>query len=356
MKKKKILVAPLNWGLGHAARCIPIINALCAQGATVILASDGGADRLLKEEFPQLQTLTLPAYDITYKTENMLLNMALQVWKIAWAAYQEHRLIQKIVAQEQIDVIISDNRFGCFSAKAKSIFMTHQLNILTPYAWMNMPVRWLNHWFIRRFDACWIPDEADEVRNLSGILAHGHTQGIPAMTYLGVLSRMQPLNLPQRYDVIVILSGPEPQRTILQNKVLAQAQLLPLRFLVVQGLTQEKKHFFLEKNIEIVSYMTTQDLNKAIAQSGVIVSRSGYTTLMDLAVLEKKAILIPTPGQTEQEYLAQYFHEKKIFFSQRQKDFNLDIALEKVKDYTGFLDTKYSKAHLEKAINHIVTA
>ncbi len=354
MKKKKILVAPLNWGLGHAARCIPLINALCAQGAEVILASDGGADKLLKQEFPHLTTLTLPAYDITYKTENMFLNMGLQVWKMAWAAYKEHRLIQQIVEREQINVLISDNRFGCFSKKATSIFMTHQLNILTPYAWMSAPVRWLNHFFIRRFDACWVPDEADAIHNLSGVLAHGNLPAFPPVTYLGVLSRMQKMVLPQRYDVIVILSGPEPQRTILQEKILLQAQSLPLRFLVVQGLTQEKKHFFLAKNIEIVSYMTTDNLNEAIAQSGVIISRSGYTTLMDLAVLGKPAILIPTPGQTEQEYLATYFYEKKIFFSQTQKEFNLVVALEKIKGYTGFLKNNYTGAQLEKAVGGIL--
>jgi UDP:flavonoid glycosyltransferase YjiC (YdhE family) len=354
MKKKKILVAPLNWGLGHAARCIPLINALCAQGAEVILASDGGADKLLKQEFPHLTTLTLPAYDITYKTENMFLNMGLQVWKIAWAAYKEHQLIQQIVEQEQIAILISDNRFGCFSKKVTSIFMTHQLNILTPYTWMSAPVRWLNHFFIRRFDACWIPDEADETNNLSGVLAHGKSGRLPSVTYLGVLSRMQKMELPQRYDVIVILSGPEPQRTILQDKILAQAKDLSLQFLVVQGLTQEKKHFFIAKNIEIVSYLTTRDLNEAIAKSGVIVSRSGYTTLMDLAILGKPAILIPTPGQTEQEYLAKYFYEKKIFFSQTQKDFNLGFALEKIKDYNGFSENHYTSMQLEKAVASIV--
>ena len=149
---------------------------------------------------------------------------------------------------------------------------------------------------------------------------------------------------------IIIRSGPESQRTYLEEKILNQALELPDRFLVVKGQTEIKEHAFFSENIELVSYLTSEELNNAITESEIIISRSGYTTLMDLVFLNKKAILIPTPGQTEQIYLAEHFNQQQIFYSISQKDFNLKVALEEIENYTGFKEGVFQKNLFEKYV------
>ena len=351
---KKVLVAPLNWGLGHATRCIPIIRFLQKQNAIVFLASDGRAFHLLEKEFPTLPIFPLPAYDITYRTSNMMWNMAWQFPKMMRAIGNEKKEIAKIVAKEKIDIIISDNRFGVFSQKTYNVFMTHQVNLPIPFPLFRQIGNWLNRKMIQRFDECWIPD-FEKKPNLSGKLSHGNfsLKNNPAgggTKYIGSLSRMEKIESKTKRKVIIILSGPEPQRTFLEKKILEQALKLPFQFLLVKGQTEKKEHFNFSKDIEVISFLTSQKLNQAIAESEIVISRSGYTTLMDLVALEKKAILIPTPGQTEQEYLAHHFFEQKIFFSASQKNFNLKDALEEVASFSGFEKSLFEKPTFEKNV------
>lgn len=347
---KKILVAPLNWGLGHATRCIPIIRFLQKQNAVVFLASDGRAFHLLKKEFPELRIFQLPAYDITYRTSNMMWNMAWQFPKMMRAITNEKKEISKIVEKEKIDIIISDNRFGIFSEKTYNVFMTHQINLPIPIPLFRQIGNWLNRKMIQRFDECWIPDFEKEP-NLSGNLSHGNFLLKNTLTkYIGSLSRMKKIESKIKRKAIIILSGPEPQRTFLEKNILAQALELPFQFLLVKGQTEQKEHFYFNEQIEVVSFLTSEKLNQAIAESEIVISRSGYTTLMDLAFLEKKAILIPTPGQTEQEYLADHFFKQKIFFTASQKDFDLKNALEKVKSFSGFDSSIFEKTSFKKNV------
>jgi len=347
---KKVLVAPLNWGLGHATRCIPIIRFLQKQNATIFLASDGRAFHLLKKEFPELPIFKLPAYDITYRTSNMMWNMAWQFPKMMRAIRNEKKEIEKIVEKEKIDIIISDNRFGVFSRKTYNVFMTHQINLPIPIPIFRQIGNWLNRKMIQRFDECWIPD-FEKKPNLSGKLSHGNFKLNNTFTkYIGSLSRMKKIENKSKRKAIIILSGPEPQRTFLEKKILAQALELPFQFLLVKGQTEQTAHFNFNKNIEVVSFLTSEKLNQAIAESEIVISRSGYTTLMDLVFLEKKAILIPTPGQTEQEYLAKHFFEQKIFFTASQKDFDLKNALEKVESFSGFDSSIFEKTNFKKNV------
>jgi len=355
---KKVLVAPLNWGLGHATRCIPIIRFLQKQNAIVFLASDGRAFHLLQKEFPALPIFQLPAYDITYRTSNMMWNMACQLPKMMQAIAAEKKEIAKIVEKEKIDIIISDNRFGVFSKKTYNVFMTHQINLPIPIPLFRQIGNWLNRKMIQQFDECWIPDFEGKP-NLSGKLSHGNFKlnNNTLTKYSGSLSRMNPpaeshgkieSNIKQK--AIIILSGPEPQRTFLEKKILEQALELPFQFLLVKGQTEQNEHFHFSKNIEVISFLTSEKLNQAIVESEIVISRSGYTTLMDLVALEKKAILIPTPGQTEQEYLAHHFFEQKIFFTARQKDFDLKNALEKVASFSGFEKSFFGKTTFKKNV------
>ena len=350
---KRILITPLNWGLGHATRCMPIINELLKQNAEVIIATDGRAFHLLSKEYPELTILKLPPYDITYKSHNMMRNIAPQLPKIIKAIVTEHKAIQKIIKGYQIDAIISDNRFGCNSSQVYSVFITHQLNIQIPSNLVQPQVNFFNKQFIQRFDACWVPDFEIEKDSLSGNLSRNI--GLKNLEYLGALTRMKYYETSKKHDVLIILPGPEPQRTILEEKLIEQASRLPLKTLLIKGKTEEQNKTVEIGNLTIQNFMTTTELNEAILASDVIVTRSGYSTIMDLVVLGKRAVLIPTPGQTEQEYLAKRFEEQGIYHLQEQNSIDLEHALLQVKNYSGYQLKKDErlKEVVEEFLNHL---
>ncbi len=323
-RTKKILVAPLNWGLGHAARCIPIIRELQIQGAEVLLASDGRALGLLVQEFPGLAFLQLPGYGISYRSESMALNLVRGMPELARAVYQENRTVEKYIEKHQVSGVISDNRLGCFSKKVLSVFISHQIDLIAPNPFLEKAGRWINYRFINKFNECWVPDVAEEP-SLSGRLSH--VNSIKNLKYIGALSRMENAVLEKKYDAIAVLSGPEPQRTKLEKVILEQAKGLPYRFLIVQGRPEQSEHFFIGENIEVTSFLGAGALNKAILSSGLYIGRTGYSSLMDLAKLQKPALLIPTPGQTEQEYLGNRLSANGIFHIQAQKTLDLEKGI-----------------------------
>ena len=350
MCAKRILVAPLGWGLGHATRCIPLVEELLRAGAEPWLASDGRALHLLRREFPDLPLLELPSYPIRYFSDHMVLNVATRSHGLLAAIWRENRLVQRWVREHRFDALLSDNRFGCFAPGLPSIFLTHQLFIRTPWQALDWAVRQLNHRFIRQFSECWVPDYPD-LPNLSGRLSHGDTR-LPH-SFIGPLSRMQTLERPQRYDVAVVLSGPEPQRTRLEQTLLRQASTLPLRWLFVQGLTEERQQWRRQDQIDLCNFMSSGELNEALAASRIVVCRSGYSSIMDLAVLGKKAVLIPTPGQTEQEYLAQRLYRHKLFYTQSQAQLDLSRALVEVERYPGFSQLELGRGLLKEKVRQL---
>ncbi|MCK6690850.1 MAG: glycosyltransferase [Thermoanaerobaculia bacterium] len=300
---KRILVAPLNWGLGHVTRCIPMIQELEQLGVEVVLGSDGVALHLLKAEFPHMQVLELPSYRIRYQSNNMVWNIGRQLPRIVWAVRSEQWVTERAVRALGINGILSDNRYGCFSRRANSVMLTHQLHLRVPGPALEWSANRVLRLALSKFDAVWVPDAAGE-DCLSGELSHGPAVH-PKTHFAGVLSRMRAYDREYEYDVAVVLSGPEPQRSILEQRLMDQAISLPQKFIFVQGRTQAKKHYYAADNVEVVSYLTSRDLNDVLLASKTLVCRSGYSSIMDLVALGKKAILIPTPGQTEQEYLIQ---------------------------------------------------
>lgn len=352
-QNRRILVAPLNWGLGHATRCIPIIRELHRQGAEIILASDSQALDLLKNEFPNLTAVEMPAYNITYRTGSMVWNIAGQLPKILWAVWREHRFTQKLITQLRLDGIISDNRYGCFTKKIPCIFLTHQLNIRTPCNALSQVVNFFNRRFIEKFDACWVPDVPGEP-NLSGELSHRVFQ--EKIRYVGALSRMRFFETAKKYDVVAVLSGPEPQRTYLERAIVEQAARLPQRFLIVQGKPGEQERFFIKKNVEVVPFMASDELNEAILSSHFFIGRSGYSTIMDLARLGIPALLIPTPGQTEQEYLAEKFQEVGIFLLQNQAELDMMKALTELPGFSGLRGDFFNEKLMENAVRDFLRA
>ena len=313
------MVAPLNWGLGHATRCIPIIKALLQHDFDVLIASDGMALALLRQEFPHLDHVVLPGYDIHYskKRQNLRLELIKQAPKIVRAIMREKAMIEKLLTQDRIDGIISDNRFGVRHKAIPCVFMTHQIRVLS--GWTTSITTFVQRQIIRKFDECWVPDQSYS-DNMSGVMSHGITSGIPTK-YVGILSRMTKQCVPATYDLLLLLSGPEPQRSLFEQKLISSLRDSTKQILMVRGIVSS--HVTKQKfgAIEAVNYLPTHALEKVINATKLIVCRSGYSSIMDLAALGKKAFLVPTPGQYEQEYLAQKFKDEQKAPFCRQEDF-----------------------------------
>ncbi len=334
-KQPTVLVCVLNWGIGHATRCIPIIYELLAQNFNVVLCSDGHALAVLRGSFSELPFETLPGYNATYANgDRIMLKMALQLPKFIRAIKAEHSTIQKLVKKHSAAAIISDNRYGCYSAKVKSIFITHQLNILMPdgFGLLQQLVFTFNKSRIANFDSCWVPD-IEGKNNLSGELSHDTGLNVD---FIGILSRMKRGAAEKKYDVAAILSGPEPQRTILENIIREQLLQLNKRAIIIRGIPTSTTIKNLNELVEEADYMDAAALNELMLQSSVVVARSGYSTIMDLHTVGGKAILIPTPGQTEQQYLAKSLSEKKIAHTVSQQNLNLKEDLKKAHSAKGF--------------------
>ncbi len=331
--KKRILVAPLNWGLGHATRSIPIINALIEQDFEPIIASDGHALVLLKKEFPELICLELPAYEIEYPSNRKSIKFKLirQIPKILKAIRAENKIIRSIVKKYEIKGIISDNRFGVYHGEVPSVYMTHQLKVLSGTT-TNISTR-MHHYIINKYDECWIPDLKDEP-SLSGQLGHLKHVPIP-IKYLGIISRFKKQPLPIVYDLLVLISGPEPQRTILEVLLMDRLKPYKGKVLFVMGKVEKEQSVTHNGNFTIYNFMLAKELEKAINESALVLSRSGYSTVLDMAKLEKNAFFIPTPGQFEQEYIAKRLREKGMIASCKQEDFKVDL-LKTVNNYLGF--------------------
>ena len=329
---RKIIVAPLNWGLGHAARCIPIILKLQNEGFTPIIASDGSALSLLKKEFPTLQTLKLPSYNIRYAKKGIFLPLCLifQIPKLLKAVFLEKKIISNFVAKNNVKGIISDNRFGVYAKNIPSVYITHQLQIRC--GWFTFLASKLHQNIIKKFDDCWVPDFIDEA-NLSGALGHLKKPSFP-IHYLGVLSRFQKIKTTQKYDYLVLLTGPEPQRSQLEYQLRLKFKNSKKQILFILGKVEEEQVITKSDTITFYNYMTSKALSEAIQSSKIIIARSGYTTIMDLAKLDKKAFFIPTPGQSEQLYLAKRLEKLQIAPYVLQHKFEI-MELDRIDDYSG---------------------
>jgi uncharacterized protein (TIGR00661 family) len=330
--KKRILVAPLNWGLGHATRCMPIIKGLLNQGFEPVIASDGVALTLLRKEFPTLSSIELPAYNVTYarKGKNFKLKLIKDSPKVLKAVKNEKKATEEIVDTQNISGIISDNRLGVFSQKVPSVFITHQLNVLSGNTtWLSTK---MHQKIIKKFDICWIPDNEGDI-NLSGKLGHTGSYDIP-IKYIGPLSRFKKNNANPVNKILVLISGPEPQRTLLEEKLFTELKHYPEKVTFVKGKMEQEQTIQVMGNITVYNFMTSELLEKTINESELVISRSGYTTVMDLAKLNKRAFFIPTPGQFEQEYLAERLTKLKLAPSCNQDDFTLE-KLEQAKNFKG---------------------
>lgn len=337
--QKRILVAPLDWGLGHAARCIPLILHLLARGVKVLVAADNRPLALLKAELREydIEFLRFPGYNINYPVKgSMGLKMLRSAPRILRGIREEHSTLRELIKRHNIQAVISDNRFGLWTKEVPCIFITHQLMIKSPFG--EKLLHMLNSGYIGRYDECWIPDmEGDD--NFSGDLSHKYPLPVNAH-YVGLLTRFENHagNAPLRhlYDVVAIISGPEPQRSLFAELVTRQAKNASLRALIVGGTPERGMDKTFSGSIVTVSHLDTGELHNAILSAPVVLSRPGYSTVMDLAALGRKAIFVPTPGQTEQEYLGGLLMKKGIAYCVEQDRFDLLKALNESVKYSGF--------------------
>ena len=344
----KLLFAPQHWGLGHITRSIPIIQYFIDQKFEVELACSGAGKDFLSKEFPNLVVHELPDYNINYPSNSMVWNMFLQIIKLHKSILHEHFVCKKLCKKIKPDLIISDARLGVAQKGIPSIIISHHLH----FPLGNRFLEWISdtwvYFFYKTFDQLWVPDTGQQV-NLAGNLSHNFKK--MEKHFLGIVSRFKKLKIDKQFDIAFILSGPEPQRSFLEQLILNQKDSFAnLKCVLVRG-NQNAKPIEKIPNLDVIPLALSGQINEIMCASDLIVCRSGYTTLLDLAVIQKPAILIPTPGQPEQEYLANELFAKKLFYCQEQYSLDLVQALIRCKEFNGYPDIE-STEKLDVVIPH----
>lgn len=332
--KRRVLIAPLDWGLGHATRCIPIIKTFEKRGWEVLIAAETATEALLRKEFPHLRFLPLKGYRVVYSKRKWTLGakILLQLPRLLRTIRSEQAWLQSAIDEHGIDLVISDNRFGLYTDKVPCIFLTHQLQIRAPFGWMEQQIKTINYKYISRFTECWVPDA--EVNSLAGELSHPSELHPFPLRYVGPLSRFRKQMAALRYKYAFILSGPEPQRSLFEKKILSGLKAADGEVLLVRGKPGSNENIAVAPNVTVYNHLEGAELEKALNSSEYIISRSGYTTVMEIAALQKRAVLVPTPGQTEQEYLAAYLMRRGLVYSVSQDKFSLPASLKQAASYS----------------------
>ncbi len=335
-----ILVCPMDWGLGHATRVVPIIERLLERNVRVVLGADNKPLEFLRTRFPQCESVKIPGYKPMYQKKGSLaLKVTADIPQMLIESRKAHGLLEQIIDDMDIDAVISDNRYELWSERIPTIFMTHQLKILTQGILTSArpAIQKVLYSFIVKHNEVWVPDFQDEP-NLSGELSHVQKLPLKMVLYIGPLTRFEKLrDLPpseEKPEVLCLMSGPEPQRSILENIFVEQALKTHYKTIILSGQPGENS-LVRKENVEIRSHCGDEEMVALIRAARLVISRSGYTTIMDLAALGKKAVFIPTPGQPEQEYLARKLKKEGLFFTVSQSDFNLEEALREVDNYRG---------------------
>ena len=342
--KPNILIAPLDWGLGHTTRCLLLIKALESKGYNIFFAGNKLQQSLVKAQFnSNVKFLDLEGYSINYSKNKWSLpfKIAIQIPKIVFRIYAEKYWLSHQITKHNIQLVISDNRYGLFSKKIPCVFITHQLQIIAPFNWMIYVIQKINYCFINQYNLLLVPDVEDDL-NAAGKLSHPTRMPKTKTKFVGLLNRFfnNTFSLERdtisKIDLCILLSGPEPQRTILENKMVEQLESLNhLKIVFIRGLPSSTNNLNINKsNVTIHNHLPQNKLFDVLQNSNIIVSRSGYTTLMEVLPLQKKLILIATPGQTEQEYLATYLEEKKLALKAKQENLNLNRILDEANNFS----------------------
>lgn len=337
---KNILVAPLDWGAGHTTRCIPIISHVLACGNRVFFAGNDWQTAIIKEVFGnEVATLPLSGYNITYSRLNHVLQMGLlvQLPRLLQTIKDEHYWLKHTVATHNIQGIISDNRYGLHHPSVSSVIITHQLRILTGAGFVaDAVLQHLHYRYLQRFGEVWIPD-TEQQPSLAGVLSHPDT--LPHKNrYIGWLSRFEGVAATQTatsdQHLLILLSGPEPLRTETSKRLWRQALgYKGGRVVFADGSDAANVPASVPPHITYHRRLNDQELTHAVGNAHTIVCRSGYSTIMDLVAMGARAVLLPTPAQTEQQYLGKFLHRNKLFYTVPEKEFDINITVEQYRNF-----------------------
>lgn len=345
--QKRILIAPLDWGLGHTTRCVPIIQWLKKNHVWPIFAGNEWQKQYITKTLGHIETIHLEGYNVTYSKSKsgFIFSLLYQMPGLVRTIHREHEWLQKTVVDQQFDGIISDNRYGLFHKRIPSVLLTHQLLAQTSLGnKADNLLRSFHYRYINRFHECWIVDVPGQP-NLSGKLAHPEVMP-DRFHYIGLLSQFAGVSEEGREGhLLVLLSGPEPQRSILSDILWKQLAFYRNKIIFVEGSNYVTARSAIPPNISYHTQITKEELAPLLQNASIVVCRSGYSTLMDLVALGKRAVIIPTPGQTEQEYLAKYLHKAGIFFYVPQKKIDLPRSLNDAQHFP------FKKIAIENAFN-----
>ncbi len=349
----KVIYGICSWGLGHATRSLPVIRKLILEGNDVTIISNGRSLQLLQRELGETaQYLDIPDYPpLISNNSSQLIAKSLIYWPLFVKRIQEGLTkVTKMVKKDHYDLIFSDGRYDIYNTKIPSFFISHQIRIMNPLriTFFEWGSELFNKFFFKRFCGVLVPD--NRYNDFSGDLSHNlKIIDEEKLFYVGVLSDFKKKDSVKDIDYFISLSGPEPQRTILEKKILSQITDITGKIVITLGKTEEQKEI-LQDNIQIYSFLTKENREILMNKAKMVISRSGYSTIMDLAILGTKALMIPTPGQIEQEYLASYLERQEIFYSINQQNLQLKRNTEKAKKTKG-IDRKHS---VEKTIENIM--
>lgn len=343
MSKRTVFVAPLNWGLGHATRVLPLIRRFLSDGWEVIVAAGGRSGDLLEKEAPQCTYIPFPMYPIRYPRTRFFLSRFMTVIfpQMMMAIMKEKRALIKLVRERKIDLILSDNRFALYRNEIPSILISHQLRYILP--WPVSRMEWLPEYFNSRYfnnyDRIIVPD-SDDPGSLTGRLSHA-MRYIPRekLYYSGILDSVQVADPkpPEDVDFFIIVSGPEPQRTRFEELIFKQVNALSGKVVVALG--QPERDFKIRQgNAVFYTYMNREMISGFMQRARFIIGRPGYTSVMEMVELGKKGMFIPTPGQVEQVELARYYTEMGWCHHVSQFKMNLSQDVTEALRFPGFPD------------------
>jgi len=333
---KHFLVTPLDWGLGHAGRCVPVIRSLLSRNQRVTVAASGNIARMLAAEFRALPFVPVVNYGIRYGggPVSLAARFPFMVMRVMFCALQEHRQARRLVGDLGVDAIISDNRFGFFTRTTVNVYISHQLCVLMPkgFGWLERLVRCGLVTSAGWYDRLWIPDYGGD-DNLTGDLTRKYPLP-PHHRFVGPLSRFAGLPADTVKgpgpDLLVMLSGPEPQRSMLEHTVIAQAGAFGGSVVVLRGLPGDAPAVSAPGHVTLVNHASSPEIGRLLRSAKSIVCRGGYSTIMELDCLGRSAVLVPTPGQSEQEYLCERMERLGRFVCAPQRGFSLALSLEKL--------------------------
>ena len=349
----QVLLSPLSWGLGHAMRDIPIIRTLLAHDHDVTIAACGNALNALKQEFPQCRFIESEDYPSPYSSGSLFLpKFFLYLPILLNAVANERRQLEKILAKEEYDLIISDNRLGMYSEEVPSVFITHQLHYHMPFAlWpVELFALRINTFLHQKYDRVIVPDNPPGPLSLAGKLSRpGSAETELRAFFSGILTSTQKLDCAEDLDYLVLISGPEPQRTKLEEILLPSITELDGKSVVLLGSPRRKAEVTGTDSCIVKGYVSNEEKVQLMNRAKFVICRSGYTTMMELAELKKKhGLFIPTPGQTEQEYLSWYYQKQGWFYSQSQYKLNLAVDIPAAREYSGFPDVRLTKENVSR--------